>query len=127
MLEVSSPTPCSKQGQLWDPTRLLRALSCWVFKTSKDGDCTAILGICSTACLSSWCKHSSLYYTLPVLSRHPLKYLSSTFSASSPQARPFHLRREGLHVHWELLTFSESPAPLQSQGSAVLSRGFLPP
>lgn len=36
---------CSK-GQIWECTRLLRALSSWVWKTSQDGDCTTSLGNC---------------------------------------------------------------------------------
>lgn len=37
-LEVSSPTSCSKQGQLWDQIMLLTA--CLVLKNCKDGNCT---------------------------------------------------------------------------------------
>lgn len=42
--EICRPTSCSKQHQLWDQARLLRALFCLVLKTSKDGDCTTSLG-----------------------------------------------------------------------------------
>lgn len=45
--------PPAQQGQLQDPTKLLRAFSCWVFKISKDGNCITITGNHSTACLSS--------------------------------------------------------------------------
>ena len=34
----SSPRPCSKQGSRWIYSRMLRALSSWVLKVSKDGD-----------------------------------------------------------------------------------------
>lgn len=45
MLEGPSPTSCSKKGQWQDKTKLLRALSSLVLKTSKDDvDCTTSLG-----------------------------------------------------------------------------------
>lgn len=34
--QISSPTTCTNQGQLWDQTRLLRALSSRVLETSKE-------------------------------------------------------------------------------------------
>lgn len=37
ILKVSAPDLCPKQGQLWDQSRLLKALSTWVLKTSGDG------------------------------------------------------------------------------------------
>lgn len=37
--DVSSPTSCSKQGQLRDQDRLLRDLTSWVLKNSKAGGC----------------------------------------------------------------------------------------
>lgn len=43
LLKISSPNP-SKQGQLWDQLRLLKALSNWILKTCKDGGCTMPLG-----------------------------------------------------------------------------------
>lgn len=42
--DISSPTSCSKQGQLWDQTRLLRVFFSCALKTLKDGDCTTTLG-----------------------------------------------------------------------------------
>lgn len=41
---VCRPTSCSKQAQLCNPPRSLRALSSWVSEVSKDGDCTNLPG-----------------------------------------------------------------------------------
>ena len=54
--EVCGPPSCSEQGHLWGQTRLFRALSSRVLKTSQDGVCTASLATCCTACLCSWGK-----------------------------------------------------------------------
>lgn len=43
--EVSSPTSCSKRGQLWGQMRFLRALFSWVLQNSKDGGCHDISGL----------------------------------------------------------------------------------
>lgn len=43
-MKVSSPKSCSKQGQLWGQSRLLKALSNWILKTCKNGGCTRQLG-----------------------------------------------------------------------------------
>lgn len=40
----------------WGQTRLFRALSSQVLKTSEDGGCTASLAACCTACLCFWGK-----------------------------------------------------------------------
>jgi len=48
-----SPAFCTKQDHLSAQTRLLRALSSWVLKTSKDGNCSTSLGKlfqCWTTC-----------------------------------------------------------------------------
>lgn len=41
---MSSPTACSKQGQLWDQAGLLRILASCGLKNSKDGDYTTAPG-----------------------------------------------------------------------------------
>lgn len=50
---VSGSASCSKQGQLWDPARLLTVLTSQVLETSKVRDCTASLGNPCPAWLSS--------------------------------------------------------------------------
>jgi len=74
--EVASPTSCSKQGQLWSQTRLLRALSRQVLKSSRDGDGTASLG--------------SLLYCLAVLRVKSFSSLLSTYAhyVSLPHPAP---------------------------------------
>lgn len=75
---VSKPIFCPKQSQLQDQTRVLRALSRWVLKTCKDGDCTVFLGFCSTAWLSSWESSFSLYVRLSCFNLCPLLCLPTT-------------------------------------------------
>lgn len=41
---ICSSTTCSRQEELWDWVRMLRALSSLVFKISKNGGCTKSLG-----------------------------------------------------------------------------------
>lgn len=41
--EISSPISFSKQSQLWYQTKLLRAFSSWILKTSKDGNSMTLL------------------------------------------------------------------------------------
>lgn len=54
--------PSLNQGQLWGQTRLLMALSCLVFKTSKDRDCTNCMSSMGCAAqLSSRETSSPLY------------------------------------------------------------------
>lgn len=60
-LQVSGPTSCAKQGQLWHQTRLLRAFSRQVLKLSEDGACISSLATCSTAWLYSGWECCSLY------------------------------------------------------------------
>ena len=57
--EVSSPTSCGKEGQQWDQTRLLAALSSQVLKTRMVTG-PPLWETCSIAWLSLWGKSFSL-------------------------------------------------------------------
>lgn len=87
-LEVSSPTSCAKQRQLWGQTRLLRAWSSQVLKTSKDRAGTGSLGnlLHSQHKLKSFCLYSvwtSLLWLVPVVSYPVTHHCEECISISS--------------------------------------------
>lgn len=89
--EVSSPTSCSKQGQLQCQPRMLKVLSCQALRASREGTCPASLASLSALAFPSTqlecllVQGSPLFLTLPPCSTYKP---GSVSWIPSPQAGP---------------------------------------
>jgi len=98
--EVCGPPSCSEQGQLWGQTRLFRALSSRVLKTSKDGDCTASLATCSITCLCSRGK------VIPYIQSKPLFFQVTRIVSLPATFEPHHSTSFLVHLFFIVHPFS---------------------